>query len=236
MNRIFALFFLIVLPSLCYAQKRSPDYQEIKKKITDTNSVYFHPKLVDRYRRNDTTLQADEYRYLYYGTLFTKEYLNEYDLRPKENGRLSILLQRKELSGKEKRQLVKTLEDVLYKNPFDINSMYILTNVYEKFGDTVNAKLYFNKVSKIIKTILDSGDGLTPETAFHVIDVSHEYAILAVYNYELSMQQFKSEPVVCDYLSVKSNKDNVDGLYFNISQIFEQKKYNTMRPRKWYEY
>jgi len=71
-----------------------------------------------------------------------------------------------------------------------------------------------------VQVILASGDGMSETTAFHVLNVSHEYDILNILGYEFSGNQKLTEGK-CDYLSLKDNNDQVHGLYFDVKQIFK---------------
>ena len=44
-----------------------PDMSAVRLAVQDRTSPYYYPVLMDRYLRRDTTLTADDYRYLYLG-------------------------------------------------------------------------------------------------------------------------------------------------------------------------
>ena len=72
----FSLFFLLLLTFL-HGQKmefKAPDYVEIQKNIEDKNSEFYYPKLLKRLKQNDTLLTSNQYRHLYFGYTFQKEY------------------------------------------------------------------------------------------------------------------------------------------------------------------
>ena len=68
-----AFFLLIFFYTLGFAQKaakfevKKVDFDKIKEEITNPNSKYFYPKLMKSYLSNDTVLDFEGYRYLYYG-------------------------------------------------------------------------------------------------------------------------------------------------------------------------
>ena len=73
------LFFLIIVFSLTnsYSQEITylkPDYEEIKKEITDSSSVYYYPKLMKKFDAADFSMPLEESRCLYYGFVFQEDY------------------------------------------------------------------------------------------------------------------------------------------------------------------
>lgn len=73
-------------------------------------------------------------------------------------------------------------------------------------------------MNNIIDTIISTGDGLTCESAFHVITTSDEYILLSVFEVESQGQSLIGS---CDYLQFEKGKFKIDGLYFNVSKLFE---------------
>ena len=71
----------------------------------------------------------------------------------------------------------------------------------------------------LIAAIMETGDGLTVETAIHVNKVPDEYFILNIIGFEYGGEQTLVYP--CDYLSVEKNEYEVEGLYFNVQQHFK---------------
>jgi len=74
---------------------------------------------------------------------------------------------------------------------------------------------YFN----LLKAILKTGDGTSEKMAYSVISVSHEYEILIM----LGLKFAGSQELIgsCDYLLVKENDKNIEGVYFDVSRLFE---------------
>lgn len=42
--------------------------------MTDPASRYYYPKLMGRYEQNETIMNLDDYRHLYYGYLFQEDF------------------------------------------------------------------------------------------------------------------------------------------------------------------
>ena len=90
--------------------------------------------------------------------------------------------------------------------------------IYHLKGDEKSAKNISTRFSKIIDAIISTGDGQKCETGFHVISVSHEYALLNIFQLEHKSQSLVGN---CDYFSFEKDKYKLEGIYFRIDKILE---------------
>ena len=67
----------------------------------------------------------------------------------------------------------------------------------------------------LMQSVMQSGDGLTPKTAFKVISVSEEYAVLREFGAEVQSQTLMEGP--CDKLECKYPDGKIVSLYFDVS-------------------
>jgi hypothetical protein len=212
---------LYLIPFITQAQFILPDYGKIEKEIADKNSPYYYPGLLKRYVNNDTTLAIDDYTYLYYGKLFTKE--SDF---PSENTS-NLMTKRRALFEKDKptteegKQIADITLKLLENDPVNMGEMATLVNYYYSINDTVQAKKYIHQVRMLLAVVKLTGDGKSSKTAYHVSDVSDEYFMLSVLGYRLTSQSLTPEE--CDYIAVASNEDNVKGIYFDVKQLFVQR-------------
>lgn len=220
MNRLVLL--MILLPILAIAQPSGfvkPDYKEIEKAIANKESAYYYPPLLKRYKANDTTLKKDEYKYLYYGNHF---YDNAIGIGTGDDtvttNRLRVLDNKDTLSIEEHKERITLYKKSLDKNPFSMEDMDQIYMSARYINDSVNTKIYLHKLRKLVSVIMSTGDGKTDETGLHVLAVPDEYFMLKVLGYRFGGSQ-KLTPHPCDYLTVKSNKDNVQGVYFDVTQM-----------------
>ena len=63
------------------------------------------------------------------------------------------------------------------------------------------------------KAILSSGDGAEPSSAFHVIDIEHEYEVLNRLGLQIEADSLVNDNV--EYLKVRENAEGEKGFYFN---------------------
>ena len=87
------------------------------------------------------------------------------------------------------------------------------------------AEIYRIKSKALLETILATGDGRTCATGYHVINVADEYNILYYLGYKYGGSQSLT-PDQCDYLKLRENEEHIEGLYFDVKEIF--KNYNLM--------
>ncbi len=195
-----------------------PDYQEIENLTKDKGSAFYYDRLYNRYVADDTTLTLRDYRMLYYGYFFQPGYAPFYHTAASDSIKLMLGAQ-DEPDAAQWKEVLRLGQVNLSQNPFDLKGLNIVWIAYKRTGDSLMARVYFDKLRKLVQTILATGDGLTEETAFHVVNVSHEYDILSILGYEFGGNQQLTDSK-CDYLSLKTNSDNLPGLYFDVKQIF----------------
>ena len=215
------LLLSFVISTFANAQDKHftpPDYKAIKIATNDKNSHYYHPALMSRYKKNDNTLDSIEYRYLYYGYFFNK---GSVDFEKKDTLRKEIraISGNKNHSEGELLRLVDITKQYLDLDPFALDEIEMLYYVSRRLEDTVTSLNCMYKLRGMVSTILSTGDGKTDSTGYHVVDVSHEYFILSTFDYRSKGQILTAHP--CDYLELEPNNDNIEGMYFDVTQIFE---------------
>jgi hypothetical protein len=232
MFRRLALFVSVLLYSLnVFSQDYTiPDYTEIEKLTKDKTSAFYYDNLFNRYQQNDTTLELRDYRMLYFGYFFQPSYAPFYHT-PESDSIKMILGNNETLTNDEWKNVINIGRRNLKKNPFDLKGLNIVWVAYRQTGDSVIARSYFDKLKKLVHTILSTGDGLSEKTAIHVLNVSHEYDILNILGYEFAGNQNLTQNK-CDFLSLKTNNDKIAGLYFDVNQIFKgyQKSLTNKEP------
>jgi len=196
-----------------------PDYKAIEKEISDKNSKFFYPKLMERLVKNDTLLTHDEYRHLYLGYFFQPKY-NAFWTSP-DDEKLRTYYNKEKLESSDYDEIIKLANNSLEDFPFDLRQLNYLAYIYHLKGDETAAKITSFKFHSIMNVILSSGDGKKCETGFHVLMVDHEYILLNLFEIESKGQSLVEN---CDYLSFEKGVYNVDGIYFNIEKMLENEK------------
>ncbi len=213
------LFFAIPVVAQNKQTPQPPDYKKIAQTIKDESSPWFYPKLYKRYQDDDTTLSLKDYHFLYYGYFFNKNYsamghISVYMDSLKEVGNKKIWL------TEDKQNYLKYNLEILKDNPFQPSVLMRVYGAYRQLHDVAHADVYLKKYRKLSDAILATGDGLTCETAYHVLNVSDEYSVLMYLGYKFGDGQSLT-PDECDYLKIQKNDDNLKGVYFDVKQLFK---------------
>lgn len=215
----FVLLMLLLTPNI-FAQEnqfKAPDYNWIKEEIQKKDSKYNYKTQLERFKANDTTFTAEEYRNLYFGYFFQKEY-SAFSGADDTHDKLVKYYQSEKIDKSDYPKIIKLSNKALQDDPFDLRVMNFLAYVYHLDGNDDMAKKLSIKFQNIITTILATGDGKTCETGFHVLSVSHEYVLLNVLELQSVSQSLVSN---CDYQAFEKGKYKIDGIYFSIGKILE---------------
>jgi len=197
---------------------QKPDYQKIQSVTGKQSSEYYYPQLFERYRQHDTTLNHKDYRMLYYGYLFHPEYSP--DTRSEYRDSLKSIYDQQKLNAKDFRKIIEYEKQILELHPFSMRDLNTLAYCYSQTGKQEKSRKVDYKLNLIIETILSSGDGLEEESAWHVINVSHEYDLLDVLGMQVDNEQHLRKEGY-DYLKIEDNKYGISGFYFNVGKLLE---------------
>lgn len=217
MKKILIIIFLITIISDIKSQERkfeAPDYEKISLEIQDSSSIYYYPKLMSRLVAYDTTLTIVDYRHLYYGYIFQKEYQPYW--RFSEEDKLIKFYRSKEISEKDYDKIIELASHSIKEFPFDLRQLNFLGYIYRLKGNEEMSLKISQRFHGTFAAIMSTGDGKTCETGYHVISVSHEYVFLNLFEFTMTSQALTGD---CDYLSVEKDQRNIDGVYFNIKKL-----------------
>jgi len=211
----FALIQVLVLTTLItFGQDKPIDLKRVKKMANSES----YEKLFDRFMANDTTLTVDDYVLIYYGQAYRKDY--KPNARHDSVRALNMCLN-KPVDSIDFRRVLWYTDLILKDFPFNIEQIFIKGIAYDKLGvkDSSNSWLY--KYDKLIRAIISSGDGKTPKTAFVVVKITDEYAVLNALELKFTGQALVTEKKkMYDLMNVAQNEYGIDQLYFDINLFF----------------
>jgi len=92
------------------------------------------------------------------------------------------------LSEENMEMAINLVERLLESYYLDIDAHMIAAVVYGKIGDETKLSYHRKFVKGLLDSIFQSGDGRTFQTAFVVIDVDEEYAVLRILGIQPTMQ------------------------------------------------
>lgn len=226
MNRLVSLIILAATCCAVYAQdilpqikRERPDMDQIRREVTDRNSPYYYPKLMEEFQRNDTLMKLDKYRRLYLGYMFQEDYF-PYRISAAAN-RTQDLFGKANLNRSECESVIKNAELALQDNPFDLQQMMGLIQALRMMGKRNLADIWQYKLNYILMAIVSTGTGLDEENAWYVVEPAHEYALLNMMGYTVTNHLFY-DPYY-EFLKVLTpSGSNSGGFYFNIKTILDE--------------
>ncbi|MBP1672216.1 MAG: hypothetical protein H6Q25_31 [Bacteroidetes bacterium] len=214
MKKIILLFFCLSL-MVGYAQKtkvEKPNYKKIEKKIAKEGSEFFYPTLMERFNAGDTTMTIEQKRCFYYGFIYQNQY-SPYGGSDYSDS-IRVILKKEELDISDYEQILVFSDSVLKVNPLDLTTLNYVLYCHDFLQDFSMVDLTMSKFKMIIDAILSSGTGESQKDPYYVIYVDHEYVLLNILGYKVKGQSLVG---TCDYMEVAKNKDNIKGIYFDVS-------------------
>lgn len=194
------------------------NFKKLKKEIKKKKSLFYYPNLFQRYLDLDTSLTAEDFRYLYYGYTFQSDY-SPYGT-PKLRDSLKGYLAREDMMQSEYAISGRIAGDLLKESPFRLRETFIAAVAYEMAGNEDLSNRYYLFYENQVEAIMSTGDGLTEETALAVIYVSDEYEMLEVLGFKFGGQQALIGDGY-DELQLEENRHGITHLYFDVRRLFK---------------
>lgn len=131
-----------------------------------------------------------------------------------------------EINNKNYQDVVRLTKEML---SIDYTSMFAhmyLQKTYTILGDTINRNKYHDIEFGLIYSIVNSGDGQTCETGWHVTQIEEEYFIInTVLGGRLNEQAItSSKHNMCDRMDIKTEKKKSETYYFEANKVFEMER------------
>lgn len=200
------------ISSLKAQEVEAPDYKAIRTTILNQKGPNYYPSLMRRYLANDTTLTLEQIRNLYYGFALQEDFV-PYQVEKKELYDIRRTLVRNNGNPRYCPEAIRVSQVVLDDNPFDLLAISTMSFAFLQLQDTVSYRLWNDKQNSLLDAIVSSGDGESKETAFHVINVEHEYEVLNRLGLQIETDSLCNDKV--EYLKVKDNAEDIPGIFFN---------------------
>lgn len=214
---LFGLMFVglwLVAPRAVAQEVEAPNYKEIRSTIQNAKGPNYYPTLMRRYLENDTTLTLEQYRNLYYGFSLQDDFVPYQAIRQDLYTMRSNLVSSRG-SAHHCPEAIRVAQTALDDNPFDLLAISTMAFAYLQLKDSLKFQLWDAKQNGLLDAIVSSGDGETPETAFHVINLEHEYEVLNRLGLKIEADSLVNDRV--EYLRVKENAEDIPGIFFNFS-------------------
>ena len=227
MKKIVLFLTFLSIAGLSAQTQITPDYNAIKENVSNENSPYFYPTLLQKYFSVNNTLTLEEKRNLYYGFVFQSWYNpNEIPLEEKE---IKKVMKKKFITKTEYRDVVQLADRILKINPF--NTVALQWKIVALFkleqSNSVEYDQTTTQYNIVMDAILSSGNGETKESAYWVIAVQHEYELLSYLDYIPVKQEEQQEGThYYDYITFVNaeNGNKIAGRYFEITPAHQHLK------------
>jgi Domain of unknown function (DUF4919) len=166
--------------------------------------------MVERVKGGDQTIDFRQLRLAY---MDSRTYSNGASTGPQKKA-MTVTLNSKDFHG-----AIKNADVVLTSNFVDMDAHFAEYIANRELNATDKSEFHKFVLQALLKSITDSGDGKTPETAFQVIQVHEEYVLLRFMGVGLPESQSLLQKNGHSYDEIKF-KDPKSGesviLYFNV--------------------
>lgn len=201
----------------------SPDYDYLKKVVSDKNSKFFYPNLMKRFKAADTTMTIEELHCLYYGSALQDDYDPYGHASDKEKRKALDILNMDRPSKRQLKKALKSLNKAIEMEPMNIDLYsyrhYAVSLLYGKESPQAGADAF--RFVALVSVISYSGNGNGYATAFYVVSPSHEYSFLGFNGLRSKGQSLRNDHgKAYDVLTLDENEYGIKELYFNVDVCF----------------
>ncbi|HEX8368039.1 MAG TPA: DUF4919 domain-containing protein [Pyrinomonadaceae bacterium] len=215
MNKIKFIGLLLSLFIFTFSgQAQDASKTEAVKTTQEKTSAKDYEDLLGKLKKGDTNIDFKKLRFAF---TETKNY-SPYGNRSEDGEKMSQAFREKNY-----KDALKSAEKVLETSYVDINAHFIAAVASKEAGN--NEKFEFHKkvYLGLINSIINGKDGKSAKTAFEVIYVPEEYALLNYLGYRRGSQTLVNENgSKFDVLTVTNPENNETlKLYFNIDTVWK---------------
>ncbi|MFN3403437.1 MAG: DUF4919 domain-containing protein [Cytophagaceae bacterium] len=217
--RLLFLFGIIFFSINTFGQ--TIDLKLIEKEVKNQQSNFYYPNLLNRFQQLDTTLKKTDFPYLYYGFAYQATY------DPVEHAEVEARIRDLNIEKKYS-ECVTLCDSLLGYNPVSLTALFEKSFALSKLNKPSDERVARSMYNALLRAVLNSGDGLTYETAFVILSTSDETEILSSLNYNVVEKERKIyNGKFYDIWTLGKNKKKINQMFFDITTIvkFEDKKY-----------
>ena len=228
---LIAFMTLVALTSAKTAKRnaipKGIDLEDVRSEVNNPKSQFYYPRLMESFEQFDTSMTLEDYRYLYFGTMFQEDY-NPYR-RNAYADILTPLTHKTSHTRAELDTLVKYTGLALLDTPFDLNQINFLIYALRAKGKYNLADIWQYRLNHILKAIVSTGTGADTASAWYVIYPRDEASIVNMGKDVASLRPSFVEPYF-DCIEVTDKHGKAQNFYFNISPVLEE--YNLKYPEE----
>ncbi len=196
---------------------RKVDFDKVKSITLNPKARFYYPNLMQSFRSNDTTLNFEAYRDLYYGFVFQEDY-NPFR-KSEFSNKVEQLYYKQPLSRAECDSIEKYAELSLNDHIFDFDQMEYYIYALKAKKKYARAAVRQFRLDRLIAAIMSSGKG-TKDEPWVVLFPDHEYYIVNTLGYVATSQ--KEIPGDIDCITAKRQSDgSTKDFYFDVKRMME---------------
>lgn len=209
----FKILFLVcfIAPNL-FSQpaNKQPDFSKIQIEVKSAASKFYLPKLLERYKNMDTSLNFEEIQYLYYGYRMINNY-NPLSYQAKLD-RIKYV----NSSKVSDEQVLKICDAELEKDIFDMDFFTAKSvSLYELKHDKALSDKYFNFYYNFCKAIHKTGTGLSIDSPIYIINMNHVDFLAQLIGYKTNgYNKIKNNILI---VGLEKNSFGTTDLFFDIT-------------------
>lgn len=211
-------------PGIILANIYPPRFKSIKsqairgldKYISDRKHKYYYKTLTDRFSKDFRSLALDDYFMLYWSRSISDLYA------PYSHPEQHIIESMSSMMDTGKYAEAAMMgADYLEKNPSEISIYHYTGLAYLNSGNYNKAEEYFHKYQGFITSILATGDGKGPGSAYIVISTREEYTLMNYLGLRISGQVLTEQNGhYFDILTGIAPSGEEKQVYFNIDKPY----------------
>jgi len=175
----------------------------------NSNKRSAYETLLERLTAGDTKIDFGVLRLAYAETASANPYGTSHETRRRMNA--AVIEQRCD-------EALKIADQILSSNYLSPDTHIAKSTCYRRAGDSAKADLHKAIYLGLINSIVALGDGLKPETAYRVISIEEEYAVMRALGLTVwKQEQFRRGEHAYEVLSGTNDKAGKSiTIYFNI--------------------
>lgn len=181
-----------------------PDYERI-----EAIGKPAYEKLLKRFYTADTTLTLEEVQNIYFGSAFYGYISGDFDEK-----HVHEMLKNKE----NPKKIAKVLDKYLETSPVDMRALMYRASVSAQEGNEQARAKYATMFIRLCDAIIQTGDGGSDRTAWHVVDVADEYTLMW-YVLDVQPEGQVLTSTKCDRIDVSTKTGAKLQLYFDVQLV-----------------
>lgn len=197
---------------------REVDFEKIERETLDPNSRYYYPKLVRSFKSNDTIMNFEAYRDLYYGFIFQEDYNPFRHTEFEGKDEIEDLYYKQSLSREECDQIEAYAIQALDDNIFDIEQLNYYIYALKAKKKYARAAVRQYRLDKLIAAIMSSGRG-TEDEPWVVIYPEHEYTLINFLGYVAKEHNELPGGIDCIKAASETDARRTKDFYFDVSRM-----------------